>query len=145
MVLPMFILEKRLTFHWTQCQYKGFCLFFCIHRVKSWIVHPCSGVWPTVLDFILCPTNLSLFQGEDLKVPQTCTKQTCVCHTCRAEFMKQVLPRLVRPQTPGCPLYESSSSKEFLLTKQQQFMIIFIINIVVIIIVRLNMSKGRTN
>lgn len=34
--------------------------------------------------------------------------------TCRAEFMKQVFPRLVNPHTPGCPLYESCSS-EFLL------------------------------
>ena len=39
--------------------------------------------------------------------------------TWSAEFMKQVLPRLVRPQTPGCPLYESCSSTEFLLVQRE--------------------------
>lgn len=34
--------------------------------------------------------------------------------------MKQVLPRLVRPQTPGCPLYESCSSTEFLLQSRTE-------------------------
>lgn len=38
--------------------------------------------------------------------------------TCSAEFMKQVFPRLVRPQTPGCPRYESCSSTEFLLGEE---------------------------
>lgn len=32
------------------------------------------------------------------------SERVCVTFTCSAEFMKQVLPKLVRPHTPGCPL-----------------------------------------
>ncbi len=42
--------------------------------------------------------------------------------TCKAEFMKQVLPRFVRPHTPGGPWYESSSV-EFRLETQHSISI----------------------
>lgn len=69
------------------------------------------------------------------RVTQTLWKKKCTIHfkksilykmwalsnswplTCKAEFMKQVLPRFVRPHTPGGPRYESSSA-EFRLETQ---------------------------
>lgn len=42
--------------------------------------------------------------------------------TCKAEFMKQVLPRFVRPHSPGDPRYESSSA-EFRLETQNSILI----------------------
>lgn len=45
-----------------------------------------------------------------LKPPPCCARSSPQGPTCRAEFMKHVLPRLVRPQMPGWPWKSSSSS-----------------------------------
>lgn len=42
--------------------------------------------------------------------PCSCARHRSNGPTCRAEFMKHVLPRLVRPQMPGWPWKSSSSS-----------------------------------
>lgn len=69
------------------------------------------------------------FQPDPMpcRTPQLCTQSPsleahpygCATHspngpTCRAEFMKHVLPRLVRPQMPGWPWKFSSSDALFL-------------------------------
>lgn len=53
----------------------------------------------------LCPQSLALKAQ-----PRGCARHNYNGPTCRAEFMKHVLPRLVRPQMPGWPLKSSSSS-----------------------------------
>jgi hypothetical protein len=70
---------------------------------------PCPAV---ILPF---PSPSSSPNSQHLKPPHGCARHISNGPTCRAEFMKHVLPRLVRPQMPGWPWKSSSSSDMFFL------------------------------
>ena len=70
-------------------------------------------------DTLPCSAPNSVLHFQFVNPPPCCTRPRSHGPTCRAEFMKHVLPRLVRPQMPGWP-WKSSSSSDVLLLKQMR-------------------------